>query len=287
MTAGSKSGVGKKLTHNRFRFTNTKEKEKKMRFEYYLIIGAVVALVIWRRNDFARIMTALGAQIGKLASLIWSADPIAVYQAEVDKAAADIGEATTGLEEYRGNVASMERAVAKGEKDEATLLARVKVAINNKDENRTADHALHLKQVQDKLKTDREKLANHKEAYQNNLKKIEYARKTIDDRRRKAADLKAELRMSKVDAQLAQTSMKLNVKMTSFDKLAEIEGEIERQIDQNKGTEQVALDLSREGLEEIKEQEDIQRAEAAELVAKLKAEMGVGVAPNPPATATK
>lgn len=240
-----------------------------------LIVGAVIlVLAVWRRRDFARIVTVIGAQFSKLVSFFWSMDPIAVYQAEVDKAAADIGDATTGLEEYRGNVASMERAVTKGEKDEATLLARVKVAINNNDDNRAADHALHLKQVQDKLTTDRAKLATHKEAYQNNLKKIEYARKTIDDRRRKAADLKAELRMSKVDAQLAQTSMKLNVNMTNFDGLAEIEEEVNRQIDQNKGKEQVALDLSREGLEEIKEQEDIQRAEAQELLAKLKADMG-------------
>lgn len=241
----------------------------------FLIIGVVVlVLAVWRRKDFARIMTVISAQFGKLTSFLWSIDPIAVYQAEVDKAAADIGDATTGLEEYRGNVASMERAVAKGDKDEATLLARVKVAINNNDDNRAADHALHLKKVQDKLAVDRAKLNNHKEAYQNNLKKIEYARKTIDDRRRKAADLKAELRMSKVDAQLAQTSMKLNVNMTSCDGLAEVEEEINRQIDQNKGKEQVALDLSREGLDEIKEQEDVHRAEAQELLAKLKADMG-------------
>lgn len=241
-----------------------------------LIIGAIVlVLVIWRRRDCGRLVTVAGAQFGKLVGIVWSADPIAVYQAEVDKAAAEIGEATEGLEEYRGNVSSMERRVAKGEKDEATLLARIKVALNNNDENRASDYAVQLKQVQNELGNARESLATHKAAYENNLKKIKYARNTIEDRRRKAANLHAELRMSKADAELAKISDKFNINATSFDGLGEIEEEIHRKIDMNKGKAQVALDLSSEGLAEIEEQEAIQRAEAKDLLEKVKADMGI------------
>jgi len=241
-----------------------------------LIIGAVVlVLAVWRRRDFARLMTAVGAQIGKLVGIAWRADPIAVYQDEVDKAAAEIGQATEGLEEYRGNVSSMERRVVKGEKDEATLMARIKVALNNNDENRASDYAVQLKQVQGELEKARANLSTHKTAYENNLKKIKYARATIEDRRRKAADLKGELRMSKADAELAKISEKFNVKATSFDGLGEVEEEIQRQIDMNKGKAQVALDLSSEGLAEIEEQEAVQRAEAKDLLEKVKAEMGM------------
>jgi phage shock protein A len=244
--------------------------------ETLVIVGVVLLiLAVWQRRNFGRVMTAVSAQIGKATNLFWSADPVAVYQAEVDHAAGEISEATAGLEQYRGEVSGLERRVAKGEKDEATLMARIKVALNNKDEARAADHAVQLKQVQGELATARDSLASYNESYQNNLKKIKYARAKIEDRRTKARELNAELKMSRVDAQMAKISEKFNVKASSLDGLGEVEDEIHRQIDLNKGKAQVAHDLSSEGLAEIEEQEAIQRAEAKDLLEKVKVDMGI------------
>ncbi len=79
--------------------------------------------------------------------------------------------------------------------------------------------------------------------------------------------------MSRADAELAKLSEKFNVRSSSLDGLGEVEDEIQRQIDTNRGKAQVARDLSSDGIAEIEEQERLQKQEAAEVLEKMKAEM--------------
>lgn len=247
-------------------------------FSTFLIISVVfLVLVVWRRQDFMRITTVVGAQIGKLTNMFWSYDTVAVMQDEINQAQLDIANATEQVASYKGDIINLERYTTKLKQDEAVLLARIKVAVNNKDDERAADHALHLLQVRDKLVKTKEKLDSHNEPYQNNLKKLEAAYKLQANRRERPAELKVELKLSKIDAQLAETTQKLNINLNNpiNDRFAELEAELERQIDQNKGKEQVALDLSKEGLAEIQEQEEIQKAKALAILTQVKADIGI------------
>lgn len=245
----------------------------------WIAVGGLVVLLlaIFQRKALMRCVAAIGAQFSKGSRAIWSADPVAVYQAEVDNSATEIRDATEGLEQYRGLVSRLERQVANGEKEVARLTARVKSFLASGDEGKAAEYAVQLKKAQSELEENRQQLENYKGSYQNNLKKIQFARQKIEAAKEKARKLDADLKMSKAEAETAKLAEKFNVRTNTLDGLGEIEDEIQRQIDTNRGKAEVARDLSADGLAEIEADEKAQKAEAAELLEKMKGEMGLTV----------
>ncbi len=239
----------------------------------WIFLGVVALLAVFQRRNLMRIVEAVRAQFGKLAKLIWSADPVAVYQAEVDHSADSIRDATQGLEEYRGLVAQFERKVLNGEKEQGLLTARIKGCLTRNDENKAAEYAVQLKKVQTELVENKQQLDEYHESYQNNLKKIQFARQRIESAKEKAQKLSADLRLSKAEAETAKLAEKFNVRTNTLEGLGEIEDEIQRQIDTNRGKAQVLRDLSVDGLDQIAEEEAIQKAEAQEVLEKMKTEM--------------
>ncbi len=243
----------------------------------YLAVGGFVLLVLlaFQRKAVGRVFTAIGAQFSKLARMAWRADPVAVYQAEVDRSADEIRDATTGLEQYRGLVSRLQRQVANGEKEEARLISRVKTNLTSGDENRAAEYAMQLKKIQGELTENRSQLTGYDTAYQNNLKKIKFARQRIDLAKEKAQKMDADLRLSRAEAETAKLAANFNIRSNTLDGLGEIEDEIQRQIDTNRGKAQVLQDLSSDGLQEIEEQEAQQREEARSVLEQMKTEMGL------------
>jgi phage shock protein A len=238
------------------------------------IFGAVVlVLAVFQRKNLGRIFTAIFAQFGKLARGVWSADPVAVMQAEVDRSADEIRDATTGLEQYRGLVTRLQRQVATGEKEVERLTVRVKAFLAENNEIKAAEYAVLLKKAETDLIENRSQLQGYESAYQNNLRKIQFARQKIEQAKEKARKLDAELRLSKAEAETARLAEKFNVRTNSLEGLGEIEEEIQRQIDTNRAKAQVMRDLSSGGLDQIAEEEAIQRQEAAEVLARFKSEM--------------
>jgi phage shock protein A len=209
--------------------------------------------------------TALSAQFGKAGRLLWGFDPVAVYQQQVDNAAEEIKDATTGLEQYRGLVARLQRQVANGEKEVAQLDVRIKTYLSKNDEATATNYAIQMKKAQTELEENRTQLKQYESAYENNLKKIRFANQKIADARDKAQKLSADLRLSKAEAE--------NCKNVSLEGVAQVEDEIQRQIDTNRAKAQVISDLSEDGLNEIAEQEAIHKQEAADILAQYKAQM--------------
>lgn len=222
-----------------------------------------------------RLLTALTAQFGKFAKMIWRADPIAIYQAEVDRSADEINEATVGLEQYRGLVSRLQRQVAHGEKETARLEARIKAQLTAGNEDKAADYAVQLKKNQADLEENRSQLSGYEASYQNNLKKIKVARQRIEAAKQKAQKLHADLRFSRVEAETAKLAERYSVRTNTLDGLGEIEDEIQRQIDANRGKAQVLHDLSSDGLDEIAEEEAVQKAEAKMVLEQMKRDMGL------------
>src|SRR5688572_24790695 len=124
----------------------------------YVGLGVLILLAIFQRRNLGRCFTALGAQFGKFTGMVWSADPVAVYQAEVDRAADEIRDGTSGLEQYRGLVSRLERQVANGEKEVARLTARIKSFLNAGDETKAAEYAVQLKKTQAELAENTDQL---------------------------------------------------------------------------------------------------------------------------------
>ncbi len=239
-----------------------------------VICTLLVILAIFQRKNLGRIFSAFFAQFNKLSRSIWRADPIAVMQAEVDRSADEIREATVGLEQYRSLVTRLQRQVAAGDKEVQRLTVRVKAFLNENNETKAAEYAVLLKKAEHEMEENKSQLEGYENAYQNNLKKIQFARQRIEQAKEKAHKLDADLRLSKAEAETAKLAEKFNVRTNTLEGLGEIEDEIQRQIDNNRAKAQVLRDLSGDGLDQIAEQEAVQKQEAADVLARFKSEMG-------------
>lgn len=239
----------------------------------WVVGGLVVMLAIFQRRNLGRLLTAISAQFGKLFKWAWGLDPIAVYQAEVDRSADEIQQAGEGLEQYRGLVSRLQRQVANGEKEELRLTTKVKALLSENNEDRAAEEALHLKKTQAELVENKSQLQSYENAYQDNLKKVRYANEKIKGAKEKAEKLQADLRLSKAEAETAKLAQRFNINANLTSGLGEIEDEIQRQIDNNRAKGQVIRDLSQDGLDQIEEDEKLQKAEAKQLLIQFKQEM--------------
>lgn len=244
----------------------------------YIVLGIVALLVVvWVLNPkaFSRLWESASAQVGKGGRAAWSSDPVAIYQNQVDQAAEEINEATRGLEQYQGLVASLERQVETGDKESARLTARMKSCLENGQEDRAVELGTQLSRIQKDLETNRSQLEQYREAYQNNLRKIKLARQRIADAQSHSVKLKAELKMSKAEAEVANLAQKITGHSAALDGLAEVEREIQQQIDTNRAKSRVAADLSGEGIQELEALENERVQEGRDMVEKMKRELGM------------
>lgn len=240
---------------------------------FWVVGGVVVLLAVFQRKNLGRFLTAISAQFGKLFKYVWGLDAIAVYQAEVDRSADEIQQAGEGLEQYRGLVSRLQRQVANGEKEELRLTAKVKTYLTENNEDKAAEYAMQLKKTQTELTENRSQLSSYENAYQDNVKKIRYANEKIKNAKEKAEKMQADLRLSKAEAETAKLAQSFNINTNLTSGLGEIEDEIQRQIDANRAKGQVIRDLSQDGLDQIAEDEKLQKAEAKELLLQFKQEM--------------
>lgn len=231
-------------------------------------LGVLAFVVLLLANRRSR--AALGAQVNKLWRAVWGFDPVAVYQAQVDSSAEEIKDATKGLEQYQGLVARLQRQVESGTKEKNRLEALIKSALNAGQEQRATDYAMQLKRTENDLAENAAQLAQYEGAYKANLKKIQHAHSKIEEAKRRAQQLKADLKLSAAEAETAKLAQNFNVKTNNLDGLGEIEEEINRQIDLNRGKARVAADLSSEGLADIEADEAIKRQEAEDVLARFR-----------------
>jgi len=240
---------------------------------FWLVVGVVILLAIFQRKNLGRLLVAVSAQFGKVFKWIWGIDAIAVYQAEVDRSADEIQQAGEGLEQYRGLVSRLQRQVANGEKEVVRLTAKIKTLLTENSEEKAAEYAIQLKKEQVALVENKSQLKSYEYAYQDNLKKVRYANEKIKGAKEKAEKMQADLRLSKAEAETAKLAQRFNINTNITSGLGEIEDEIQRQIDANRAKGQVIRDLSQDGLDQIEEDEKIQKAEAKELLLQFKQEM--------------
>lgn len=241
--------------------------------ETALVIGGVVVALfgLFQRRNIGRLCSACSAQVGKVTKWVYGIDAIAIYQAEVDKSAEEIESAGEGLEQYRSLISRLERQVTSGEKDELRLTLRVKTLLST-DERRATEEAVHLNKVKVDLKENREQLNNYRDVYENELKKIKFANDKIKRAREKAEKMQAELSLSRAEAETAKLAKQFDMKNVNLDKLGEVENTIQNQIDANRAKGRVIRDLSQDGLDQLEEEETMQRAQAQSLIEQFKAE---------------
>jgi phage shock protein A len=215
----------------------------------------------------------LKAQFNKLANFFWEADPIAIMQAEYDGAVAQIREGRVGLEQYRSFVERVGRQVARHEAHVNRLDATVRTYLAQGDRETAARFALELQGARRELDENRAQLRLHEQAYENNLLKIKHAGGKLAEIRDKIARYDADLKMSAAEAEIAKVAQQLNFDVhTDF---GQIETRIQDQIDLNRAKVRVAVDLSGEGVEEIRREDAVRDQVAEDVLRDFERQMGI------------
>ena len=220
-----------------------------------------------------KMWAAFMAQINKVANLFWEADPIAQMQYEYDQSVEQLKEGRVGLEQYRGLVERVTRQVLANRAHAKKLEAETKAYLKAGDRATASKFALELQKAKEELATNEQQLQTHETAYGNSLKKIQHANSKLIELQDKIRKYDAELKMSAAEAEIAKLSETFDLNLTTD--FGQIEGVIQRKIDENRGKVRVAADLSREGLDAIENDERLEKAMADDALKDLEVELGM------------
>jgi phage shock protein A len=217
--------------------------------------------------------SAFVAQINKIANVFWEADPVAQMRYEYDRAVEQLKEGRVGLEQYRGLVERVTRQVAANKSQVQRLEAETKAYLKAGDRATAAKFALELQKAKEEMAANNSQLEMHETAYGNNLKKIQHANEKLIELRDKIQKYDAELKMSAAEAEIAKLSETFDMNLTTD--FGEIEGVIQRRIDENRGKVRVAADLSEKGMAEIKAEERMRGQLAEQALQDFEVELGM------------
>jgi phage shock protein A len=213
------------------------------------------------------------SQINTLANFFWEADPIAVMQAEYDHAVAQLREGRIGLEQYRSFVERVGRQVARHNAHAKRLEAVVKTYLEGGDRETAARFALELQRARQELQENEAQLRLHEQAYANNLLKIKHAGGKLAEIRAKIAKYDADLKMSAAEAEISKLAQDFHVEVTSD--FGQLETAIQDEISLNRAKVRVAVDLSGEGVETIRQEEAIQEQLAQDALRDFESQMSL------------
>lgn len=229
---------------------------------------------------FGKIVTAIQAFFNGIANALVERDPVAVYQLEVDRAAERIKEAREGVEMYKGLVNGLDRQVVEGTANVVRLEAQVKAYLKAgtpEAREAAATLVLQLQQAKQDLAANTQQRDTHRQAFENHMLKLRQANEDLAKLQQKAQRYKAELKMSKAEAEMARVAEALGESLTGnlTTNLGQVESMIKRQIDTNRGKAQVAAELSSKGVADIKARQAADRAVAEDLLSQFEQDMGI------------
>lgn len=235
-----------------------------------LLVG--IGLVAGRKTVW-RIFTALGAQFNKLGRAIWGYDPVAVYQKQVDDAIEEIKQKKANLASYVAHINELKRQVETAQREIAVLQTRAEGFVSQGNDAQASRCLGEKKTLETRLEQNRTSLVSYQAKYENSKQRMEYAQQLVVDAKRKAKQLKVDLRISADEAELAKLDSNLNT--NNLEGLGEIEEEVQRQIDANRAVAQVNQDLGDTNLLDYQAEQSQRQLEANKELAELKAKMGI------------
>lgn len=211
---------------------------------------------------FGKMWRALCAQLNKMANWFRLRDPMAEMQYECDRATEQMCEGRHGLERQRALVERVTRQVAEGDKHIANLKAKVASYLQTNDRTTAGQFALEMQKAERQIAENKSQLRLHEESYANNLTKIKHASQKIADVRNKISQYDADLKMSRTEAEIAKLAQSLNFEVTTD--FGQVEQIIQDKIDDNRAVVRVAADLSGQGMEDIRREQEQDRLKAEE-----------------------
>jgi phage shock protein A len=222
---------------------------------------------------FGKMWSALRAQLNKVANWFYTADPIAQLQYEYDQAVEQLKGGRQGLEQYRALVERVARQVIANELHVKNLEQKVKAYLTSGDRDTAGKFVLELQKAKNELAENQNQLKMHEEAYNNNLTKVKHATSKLQTIKDKIQKYDADLKMSRAEAELAELSKDFNFDVTTD--FGQIEGVIQEKIDKNRAKVRVAVDMSGQGMDELKKEQAMEKAVAEQALRDFEAQLGM------------
>jgi phage shock protein A len=219
-----------------------------------------------------KLWSAFRAQMNKAANFFWGADPIAQMQYEYDRVVDQLKDGRTGLEQYGALVERLNRQVTTNRNRVADIESRIKAYLTAGDRDRAGELALELQKARKELAENEAQLKMQQEGYNNNLLKIKQASKKVGELREKIQKYDADLKMSRAEAELSKIARDFNFDVTT--NTGQIEEVIQDRIDRNRAAARVSVDLSGEGLEEVRRDQAAEKAMAENALREFEAQIG-------------
>jgi hypothetical protein len=130
-----------------------------------------------------------------------------------------------------------------------------------------------MQRVQKDLAENEAQLKMHEEAYTNNLTKVKHATKKLGEVKQKIQKYDAELKMSRAEAEMAKLAQDFHFDVTTD--FGQVEQAIQDKIDVNRAKAKVAADLSGEGVEQVKQEQAMEKAQAELALQQFEVQMGL------------
>lgn len=217
-----------------------------------------------------KIWRAFKAQANKVANFFWTADPIAQLQYEYDRMVDQLKEGREGLEQYRALVERVTRQVDDNRSLVSRLEAKVRTYLKAGDRDSAARFALDLQKAKKDLQENEAQLRLHQESYDNSLTKIKHASHKLGQLRDKIKKYDADLKLSRAEAELSKVAQSINVDVTTD--FGQIEQVLQDEIDKNRAKAKVSVDLSSEGVEEVRREQAIEQTLAEQALREFEME---------------
>ena len=222
---------------------------------------------------FGKMWSALRAQLNKVANWFYTADPIAQLQYEYDQAVEQLKGGRQGLEQYRALVERVARQVIANELHVKNLEQKVKAYLTSGDRDTAGKFVLELQKAKNELAENQNQLKLHEEAYNNNLAKVKHASGKLQTIKDKIEKYDADLKMSRAEAELAELSKDFNFDVTTD--FGQIESVIQEKIDKNRAKVRVSVDMSGQGMDELKKEQAMEKAVAEQALRDFEAQLGM------------
>src|SRR5262249_45128681 len=153
------------------------------------------------------------------------------------------------------------------------LEAKTKAFLQAGQREAAAECALQMQRAQKDLGENETQLKMHEDAYNNNLTKVKHATKKLGEVKTKIQKYDAELKMSRAEAEMAKLAQDFNFDVTTD--FGQIEQVIQDRIGLNRAKVRVAADLSSEGLEQIKQEQALEKQQAEMALQQFEVQMGL------------
>lgn len=235
---------------------------------------------------FARIRAVWYALLNKSVTEMEDRHVIALAETKLQRATERLKDARQGLITYQALVLKVQGQVESETARITSLTGQIKNHLKANQEEMAGQLALELARVKADLESNKEQLAQHQESYENNLLKMKAALKEISNSKKDLQKKKAALQMEKALAEVSETAGALNTSFDVSSDIGDILTRVDDQINKAKARSKVAVDLSDEGVDELKAKQAADKAEASELLAQFKIEQGLAEPQSGPSEKT-